>query len=240
MRKVLLLDVSCLAYMAHHSGRTYDDVVSELTTKFEPDEVRHCCDAKNNWRTELLPSYKQHRPERPAAVGEIITDVIAFGETQVDIDEASEADDIIASLIAQVYSEDKVIIVSRDKDLCQLIAPNVAMYDPVSRKLYDEVEAERKHGVPPGLMRLFLAVRGDKADGVPGIAGLGDVKAARVARQLLRLETLVMWPDNDAPGLALGCDIPVPLAHLLLDSKEQIVNNYRVVGLKYDCEVVHG
>lgn len=95
-----------------------------------------------------------------------------------------EADDALASA-ALIASRDegveKVCIWTPDKDLSQCVrGDRVVQVDRRSQKIRNAEGVREKFGVEPGLIPDFLALVGDAADGYPGIAGIGRVRAARL------------------------------------------------------------
>lgn len=111
-----------------------------------------------------------------------------------------EADDALAAA-ADIASADarvqKVCIWTPDKDLAQCVrGDRVVQVDRRSGAIRDAEAVRAKFGVPPELIPDFLALVGDTADGYPGIAGIGRVRAARVLSEHGRIE--------DFPESALG------------------------------------
>ena len=89
-----------------------------------------------------------------------------------------EADDVIAALAAQaVQAGHKVVVVSGDKDLLQLVSDDVLVLNPgregAGSVMYDRRMVEEKFGVPPERVVDVLALVGDSVDNVPGIPGIG-------------------------------------------------------------------
>jgi DNA polymerase-1 len=86
-----------------------------------------------------------------------------------------EADDIIAYLssILPTTPDDRVFIVSSDKDYLQLITRKVIVYRPIEREYYTEETVKEKFGVLPNNFLLYKLLMGDNSDGITGIKGLG-------------------------------------------------------------------
>jgi 5'-3' exonuclease len=95
-----------------------------------------------------------------------------------------EADDAIATAAAR-FAEDpsvtQVVICSPDKDLYQCVrGSRVVCWDRQRERWYDEAGVIEKLGVPPARVPDLLALVGDTADGIPGIARWGLTTASRV------------------------------------------------------------
>src|SRR5215831_6706374 len=137
------------------------------------------------WRVELIPSYKAHRVAEPIPPQlepqmPIIQEVLdAAGVDFVGV-VSYEAEDVIASWTAQAAGQ-TVEIISGDRDLFALVRdPYVRVLYPEKKGLtaVDEAEVTRRYGVPGRLYADFAILRGDPSDGLPGLAGVGDKKAA--------------------------------------------------------------
>jgi DNA polymerase-1 len=141
-------------------------------------------------RKAELPGYKSGRPPMPddlrAQLPRLDELVVAHGFLVVRSAEA-EADDVLASLTAKATAAGHdVWVVSGDKDLAQLVGPDVRWFDPATEILHDAETVRRKLGVLPDRVPELLALAGDKVDGIPGVPGIGDKRAA----QLLALTSL--------------------------------------------------
>ncbi len=85
-----------------------------------------------------------------------------------------EADDVIAYIATQLKQEnEKVIIMSTDKDFLQLVNKDVSVYSPSKKKVYNIDEVKEEFGIHPHNFINFRMIDGDKSDNVEGISGLG-------------------------------------------------------------------
>lgn len=111
-----------------------------------------------------------------------------------------ECDDAIATMAATAAKDPRVTQVqlcSPDKDLCQMVTGSrVVLVDRIRKKTIDEAGVVEKFGVPPRLIADLLALVGDDADGVPGLAGFGMKGAAAVLNHFGSLEAI---PDGPWP-----------------------------------------
>ena len=87
-----------------------------------------------------------------------------------------EADDIIAymSSIIPNKPEDKVFIVSSDKDFLQLVNKNVIVYRPMEKEFYTEQTIREKYNMDPKNFIIHKTLLGDNSDKVKGVKGLGE------------------------------------------------------------------
>lgn len=144
------------------------------------------------YRKSLYPLYKANRPPTDpdlARQREVAKKVI---EDHLGIPTLSypgyEADDIIGTLAKLASTEYNVIVVSPDKDLAQLVEPNVTLFRRIRTKTergykaLDESKVFEHFGVYPSQIPDFLSLVGDTADNLPGLEKVGDKKAASILR----------------------------------------------------------
>jgi DNA polymerase-1 len=112
-----------------------------------------------------------------------------------------EADDLIATLAQQAVAQGhRVVVVSADKDLLQLVSDEVKVLNPgregSGAVLYDRQKVEEKFGVPPERVVDVLALVGDAIDNVPGVPGIGDKGARDLIREYGTLEEALAHADK--------------------------------------------
>ena len=157
----------------------------KLLSDFKPADIVIVFDTGGkNFRHTLYSDYKATRPPIDEALRTQLPLVrIAAEAVGIKIREQRgvEADDVIASMATQLARLNrKVVIISSDKDLMQLICDHTSMYDPMKSKYITHVEVEEKFGVAPQKVRDVLALIGDKSDNIPGVPGIGPKTAAEL------------------------------------------------------------
>ena len=147
-----------------------------------------------SFRNGLWPGYKTSEGMEPALLAQFhpLEDALrAMGIAVWPMVEL-EADDALASaayLAAADERVEKVCIWTPDKDLAQCVrGERVVQMDRKANKMRDEAAVREKFGVEPMRIPDLLALVGDTADGYPGIAGIGDVTAARLINRFGALE----------------------------------------------------
>ena len=147
-----------------------------------------------SFRNGLWPGYKTSEGMEPALLAQFhpLEDALrAMGIAVWPMVEL-EADDALASaayLAATDERVEKVCIWTPDKDLAQCVrGERVVQMDRKANKMRDEAAVREKFGVEPMRIPDLLALVGDTADGYPGIAGIGDVTAARLINRFGALE----------------------------------------------------
>jgi DNA polymerase-1 len=90
----------------------------------------------------------------------------------------TEADDLIAYMSEKLPQtpDERVFIVSSDKDYLQLITPQVIVYRPVEREFYTEAVVREKFNLDPHNFLIYKTLLGDSSDALPGIKGMGEKK----------------------------------------------------------------
>ncbi|HEV7672273.1 MAG TPA: DNA polymerase I [Thermoanaerobaculia bacterium] len=146
-------------------------------------------------RTEKFEAYKANRTPTPEDLKSQIPLVRrALEAYRIPVLELSgyEADDVLGTLALRAAGEGfDVVLVSADKDLMQLIGPNVSMYHTGRNKLYGPAEVTEDFGLPPEKVVDVLALMGDAVDNVPGVPGIGDKGAKALIQEYGSLEALL-------------------------------------------------
>jgi|TARA_B100001079_G_C16369355_1_gene496639 DNA polymerase-1 len=86
-----------------------------------------------------------------------------------------EADDVIAYISKQIYNkpENKIVIMSTDKDFLQLVDSRISVWSPTKKKLYRPETVMREYGIPSHNFLTYRLLDGDISDSIPGIKGWG-------------------------------------------------------------------
>ena len=153
-----------------------------------------------SFRNLIYPAYKANREPAPPDLmlqfdrcREFCT---SLGVAWFDSEEF-EADDIIGTLVHRMRSEGlRATIVSRDKDLAQLIGPGDVYWDYAGDQRFQHGEIEERFGVMPDRYADYLALAGDAVDNIPGVPGVGPKTATALMRHFATLEDLYARVDT--------------------------------------------
>ena len=225
----MLLDTYSLMYRAYYAlppsiadagGRPvnavhgYLDMTARLLAGHGPDALTHVLDdvIRPEQRVRAYPAYKANRPPDPEGLPpqfELLEEALdALGAERARAP-GWEADDAIGALCASAEAGDRVDIVTGDRDLLALVrdeAPRVRVLFTVrgvsELAVFDEAAVERKYGVPPGRYTFLATLRGDPSDGLPGVPGVGEKTARKLAAQYPTVEALLDDAGAQPPGLA--------------------------------------
>jgi DNA polymerase-1 len=203
-------------------GRSINGLRGYLTyllNSLERYQVGYCAAAFDEslttcWRNEIYPEYKANRPAADANIRfqlgrcRELTELIGI---PVLADLEYEADDFIATLARR--SRREVVIVSRDKDLQQLLSPTVTLLDPSNDRLTDMSIFRDRFGFDPDQFPDYQALTGDSVDNVPGVKGVGPKTAQRLVAEFGGLETIYSQSDHwERAGIRAGSKMAANLA----------------------------
>src|ERR1700731_2461909 len=151
--------------------------------------------SEKTFRTEMYPDYKAHRPDPPDDLRpqfKFIREAVHAFDLPCLEQDGFEADDLIATYVREASEAGATsTIVSSDKDLMQLVADGVIMFDTMKDKKIGRAEVIEKFGVPPEKVIDVQALIGDSTDNVPGVPGIGVKTAAQLIGEYGDLETLL-------------------------------------------------
>lgn len=159
----------------------FANMLLKFLREYEPRYLGMVFDSKGDvFRNEIYPEYKANRDEAPESLQlqfpKIFELVRAFSIPMLAM-EGYEADDIIGT-IARAQEGSKVVLVTGDKDFCQLVSEYVTLVDTMRERVTGVREVRQKYGIEPGQMTDFFALVGDKVDNIPGVAGVGEKTAS--------------------------------------------------------------
>jgi 5'-3' exonuclease len=146
------------------------------------------------FRNRIYPAYKANREPPPADLQRQFArcvelcrclGVAAFASPEY------EADDIIGTLVAAMRREGvRSTVITRDKDLAQLIREGDVYWDFGAREPCGYHDMERRFGVAPERFADYLALMGDTVDNIPGVPGVGPKTAAALMKEFASLDDL--------------------------------------------------
>lgn len=163
----------------------------------QPDALVCAFDkGRPKFRMEALEQYKAQRPpmdEGLKAQFPVIENLLAAMNVPVVALPGWEGDDILGTVAARDEELGyRTLLVTGDKDAYQL-ASDLTKIVTTKRGITDVViygpeEVEERYGVTPDQFTDFLGLKGDKADNIPGVPGIGDKKAASMLQAYGNLE----------------------------------------------------
>ena len=247
-----LLDISSFIFRAFFAIRSLSNrsgeptnavygvatMLARLIEEAQPQFLSVVYDSKEpTFRKELYPEYKANRsapPEDLIPQFGRIEQLVSLMKLPSSRLPGCEADDLIATLAREWREADpknRVVVVTGDKDLMQLVDDRLQVWDTMAQKIYSETEVIEKFGVKPGQIRDYLAMVGDSSDNIPGVPSIGPKTAADLLRDFGDLDSILAGAkdgkiagkkgetlknnEKDArlsaelASLMFNCDIPV-------------------------------
>ena len=247
---LVLVDGSSYLYRAFHAfppltnsageptGAMYGvlNMLKSLILQVQPSHIAVVFDAKGKtFRDEMFEQYKSHRPPMPDDLRKQIQplhDIIRALGIPLLVIEGVEADDVIGTLaVAASKANQKVLISTGDKDMAQLVDDNIMLINTMNNTLLDREAVIEKYGIPPELIIDYLALMGDSADNIPGVAGVGEKTALGLLQGIGSMAEIYANLDKVAELPIRGAK---KLGDKLLAEKEMADLSYRLATIKTD------
>ena len=247
---LVLVDGSSYLYRAFHAfppltnsageptGAMYGvlNMLKSLISQVQPSHIAVVFDAKGKtFRDEMFEQYKSHRPPMPDDLRKQIQplhDIIHALGIPLLVIEGVEADDVIGTLaVAASKANQKVLISTGDKDMAQLVDDNIMLINTMNNSLLDRDAVIEKYGIPPELIIDYLALMGDSADNIPGVAGVGEKTALGLLQGIGSMAEIYANLDKVAELPIRGAK---KLGDKLLAEKEMADLSYRLATIKTD------
>ena len=179
---------------------------------------------------ECKTQYKANRHETPDELKvqfKIIRELIdAMGIVSESV-VGYEADDVIATISKQAVKNGfQSVVVSADKDLCQLVKNGeIEIYDPAKKVSIDEQGVMDKFGVPAWQVKDYLSIVGDSCDNVFGVNGIGPKGAIKLLQKYGTIENILLHLD----------ELDEKTRQKFIDSQDVLLLAQQLVALRYDA-----
>lgn len=169
-------------------------VLRKILADNRPDGIMVAFDVKGpTFRHGKLDTYKANRKPTPddliAQIPYVKRLVRAHRIPVIEL-EGYEADDVMGTLARRLRKKGhEVVIVTSDKDICQLVTDHIRVMDPGKEyALLGPMEVREKLGVAPDQVIDYLAMVGDASDNIPGVPGIGPKTAVELIREFESLD----------------------------------------------------
>jgi DNA polymerase I len=246
-RVVLLVDGSSYLYRAYHAlpdlrgpadfptGALHGMVamMRRLRDQVAAEHAACVFDAKGKtFRDDWYPEYKAQRAAMPEdLVRQIVPihEVVRLLGWPVLEVPGVEADDVIATLAEQAErSGHHVVISTGDKDLAQLVTPQVTLINTMSQEKLDVPGVKTKFGVPPNRIVDYLTLVGDAVDNVPGVDKVGPKTAVKLLDEYGSLDGIV----------AAAASIKGAVGENLRRALDWLPMGRQLVTVRRDCDLI--
>jgi len=202
---------------------------------------------EETFRSELDPEYKTNREAAPDDFGDQVDkclDVLEALDIPVLGEPVVEADDVIASLVKRMRIEQpdfSIRIISRDKDLSQLIDDHVELFDAHKEQTVvpDDVFKTPGMGIPPSMVADILAMMGDTSDNIKGVPGIGPKTAAKLIMEYGSIDGVYEHIDQikgkRKDNLLASRDI-LKLSRQLVSLKDDVAFDFDLIDAEFNPE----
>ncbi|MEW6434546.1 MAG: DNA polymerase I [Myxococcota bacterium] len=216
-----------------HAVLGFARMLLKLIRERRPAYLALCFDRDSRkGRLAIDPQYKANREAPPADLVtqfELIRRVAEVLNLPILEVAGWEADDVIATMVDKARAKGfRVEIIGSDKDLLQLLADDVAIFDPVKDKPITEADALGKYGVTASQLRDYQALVGDPIDNIPRVPGIGPKTAAELLRQFGSVRALLERVDEVAKPKT---------REALKENREQLLRALELVSFRHDLPV---
>ncbi len=245
--EVYLIDGSAYIYRAYHAiaplststGQPthaifgFINIIQRILREKTPRYMVVAFDSRGPvFRHQMYDQYKANRPPMPEDLSvqiPYIKDIVNSLNIPNLAVEGVEADDIIATAATRLKEQGKrVIIVSGDKDLLQLVDERVSLWEPMKNNLMDRTAIFNKYHVEPEKLLDCFALMGDSSDNIPGVSGIGPKNAEKLINQ---------YGSLDGVYEHLGEMKKSKMKQNLTDQKELAYLSRQLIALKDDVEI---
>ncbi|WP_034918291.1 DNA polymerase I [Erwinia sp. 9145] len=250
---LILVDGSSYLYRAYHAfppltnsageptGAMYGvlNMLRSLLLQYKPTHVAVVFDAKGKtFRDTLFEHYKSHRPPMPDDLRQQIEPlhkmVQAMGLPLLAVS-GVEADDVIGTLAQEAEKSGRSVLISTgDKDMAQLVTPEITLINTMNNTVLGPEEVAVKYGIPPSLIIDFLALMGDSSDNIPGVPGVGEKTAQALLQGMGGLKEIYQNLEKVADLSFRGAKT---MAAKLEQNKDVAFLSYQLATIKTDVEL---
>ncbi len=248
-KRLYLLDATAFCYRAFYAlsalstsfgqptNAVYGflNILNKILKEEQPEYLACCFDiSRDTFRQKKFAAYKMQRPAMPDGLSSqipLIKEIVRAYGIKILEKEGFEADDIIATVANRAKAENfRVTIVSSDKDILQLVAEDIVVFNPYKEEgvTYDIDKVKERFGVLPEYIPDIIALMGDDVDNIPGVPGIGEKTAVELIKQAGSLEKLLSGID----GLKQE-----KLKSALLENKGRIILNQELALLDDKVEL---
>jgi DNA polymerase-1 len=171
-------------------------MLKRVVQKYPPEYIAVALDSSApTQRHAQYDLYKATRKKMPPDLAQQIPYIRQFCDAMripVLAIPGYEADDIIATLAAKAVAEGlHPLVVTMDKDLCQIVDTTLILNTSKDDLLIDRDKVKELYGVPPEQIPDLLGLMGDTSDNVPGAPGIGPKTALELINRFGSLEACV-------------------------------------------------
>ncbi len=250
MKTALLIDGNAIMHRAYHALPPFKTkegiptnalygfltILKKAVTDFQPHYLIVCFDTPvPTFRKKLYKEYQSHRPKMEDDLS------CQFSAVKEALDKAGiihmekagfEADDVIGTITKKLEKQgERVLILTGDRDIMQLVGNNVFVVTPqigfAQTKIYDPAAVKEKMGIEPEQIPDLKALMGDASDNYKGAKGIGPKTAAKLLNEYKTVKNVLKNLDK----------IDGKPQQLLQDHKENVLLAHQLATIKSDVDL---
>ena len=258
--KILLIDGNSMANRAFYAtmGRMmktptgistnavygFFQIMFKTIEEENPDKIIVAFDiSSSEKRTKIFSEYKAGRHKTPEDLTmqfPIIKELLRMMNIPIVQKDGIEADDILGAIAKKEgKKENKIIILTGDRDYFQLVDMNVNIRYPKTIMgkteyiIYDNYKINEEYGLTPAKLIEVKALMGDASDNIPGVKGIGEKTALKLIIQFKNLEKIYEYIENSD-----GKEIAKATLNKLIQDKEMayVSRDLGRIDIEYDYE----
>ena len=237
-----------------HMTFGFTDMILKLFREYRPSHLAVVLDVsgdRGTFRSQIFPEYKANRDAPPSdlkpQVDRCLEVLGQLGVPSYGL-EGFEADDVIATIVRRIRRarpEIDIRIISKDKDLQQLLDDQVSLIDVHKDTSTGPAELAEKTadpkrdlpGIRPDQVVDMLTLMGDNADNVPGVEGIGPKTAAGLIAEFGSIEGVYECIDHEEGVKDAKRRIKGKRRENLLAARDRIPLGRTLITLKDDCDI---
>ena len=259
-KKILLIDGNSMANRAFYAtmGRMmktptgistnavygFFQIMFKTIEEEKPDKIIVAFDiSSSEKRTKIFNEYKAGRHKAPEDLTiqfPIIKELLKTMNIPIVQKDGIEADDILGAIAKKEgKKENKIVILTGDRDYFQLVDMNVNIRYPKTIMgkteyiIYDNYKINEEYGLTPEKLIEVKALMGDASDNIPGVKGIGEKTALKLIIQFGSLEKIYEYIENSD-----GKEIAKATLNKLIQDKEMayVSRDLGRIDIEYDYE----
>ena len=259
-KKILLIDGNSMANRAFYAtmGRMmktptgistnavygFFQIMFKTIEEEKPDKIIVAFDiSSSEKRTKIFNEYKAGRHKAPEDLTiqfPIIKELLKTMNIPIVQKDGIEADDILGAIAKKEgKKENKIVILTGDRDYFQLVDMNVNIRYPKTIMgkteyiIYDNYKINEEYGLIPEKLIEVKALMGDASDNIPGVKGIGEKTALKLIIQFGSLEKIYEYIENSD-----GKEIAKATLNKLIQDKEMayVSRDLGRIDIEYDYE----
>ncbi len=204
----------------------------KIIKRDQPDYLAVCFDSPHpTFRHKEFEQYKATRKETPPELKSqlpMVREMVEALNIPVYQLAGYEADDLIATIAHKVEEQGiDTVIVSGDKDVLQMVNPDVKVLTEPKETMFTEKEVKEKYGFGPEHIIDYLGLCGDSSDNIPGVPGIGEKTATKLVSEFGSIENIYANLDK----------LPAAVKNKMEAGRESAFASKRLVTLVQDVPV---